>query len=91
MFASLAPHERAVRRLRAASAGGGQALAEFCAYLRSKQRAGVVALPPLAPAGPQRTLYLVPPSEDVCRQLGVDWQVAADCLLALVVPLAMGR
>lgn len=59
-------------------------------YLRSKSRAGVVALPPLAPAGLQRTLYLVPPSEGVCRQLGVSWQGAGECLLALVVPMAVG-
>ena len=51
----------------------------------------MVALPPLAPGGLQRTLYLVPPSEDVCRQLGVPWQGAAECLLALVVPLALQR
>ena len=57
-------------------------------YLRTKSRAGVVALPPVQPSGTQRTLYLVPPSEEVCRQLGVSWQACSDCLLALVVPMA---
>lgn len=60
-------------------------------YLRSKSRAGVVALPPLMPQGIQRTMYLVPPSEEVCRQLGISWQVCSDCLLALIVPMALGR
>jgi hypothetical protein len=57
-------------------------------YLRTKTRAGVVALPPVLPSGTQRTLYLVPPSEEVCRQLGVSWQSCSDCLLALIVPMA---
>ena len=58
-------------------------------YLRSKVRVGVVALPALqqatAAAPVQRTLYLVPPSEEVCGRLGMDWQASTHCLLALVV------
>ena len=61
-------------------------------YLRSKNRVGVVTLPALqqaalASAAPvPRTLYLVPPSEEVCGQLGMDWQACCThCLLALVV------
>lgn len=61
-------------------------------YLRSKSRAGVVALPATQPAPParplQRTLYLVPPSREVCAQLGAPWEAAAEGMLALVVPLA---
>lgn len=60
-------------------------------YLRSKSRAGVVALAPLAPLGVQRTMYLVPPSEEVCRQLGISWHTSSNCLLALIVPMAIGR
>ncbi len=60
-------------------------------YLRSKSRAGMVVLPALAPSGLQRALYLVPPSEDVCRQLGVAWHTCSNCLLALVVPMAGQR
>ena len=60
-------------------------------YLRSKGRAGMVALPALAPSGVRRALYLVPPSEEVCRQLGVAWHTCSDCLLALVVPMAGPR
>lgn len=51
----------------------------------------MVALPALAPSGVRRALYLVPPSEEVCRQLGVAWHTCSDCLLALVVPMAGPR
>lgn len=91
MLTGLAPGEHAVRRIVAAEPSGRQALADFAQYLRSKSRAGVVALPPLASSGQQRSLYMVPPSEEVCRQLGVSWQGTAGGLLALVVPLAAQR
>lgn len=93
MLAGLQPGERAVRRLAAADPSGRQPLSDFAQYLRSKARAGVVALPPLVPSGQQRSLYLVPPGEEVCRQLGVPWQggQAEYALLALVVPLGVQR
>ena len=59
---------------------------DFCRYLGGKQRAGVVPLPPAPGVGP-RTLYLLPPSEGVARQLGVPYE-ARDLMLALVVPAA---
>ncbi|KAL4440580.1 hypothetical protein ABPG75_003581 [Micractinium tetrahymenae] len=92
LFSALRPEERAVLRLAAADASGQQALQDFAQYLRSKSRAGVVTLPALQPAPParpvQRTLYLVPPSQEVCSQLGAPWEACADGMLALVVPLA---
>lgn len=61
-------------------------------YLRSKSRAGVVTLPATQQAPParpvQRTLYLVPSSQEICSQLGAPWEACTDSMLALVVPLA---
>lgn len=79
-------------RLVAADATGKKALMDFAQYLRSKCRAGVVALPPLQQAGGaastvQRTLYLVPPSQEVCSQLHIPWEGSSECMLALVVPM----
>jgi hypothetical protein len=63
-------------------------LAAFAGYLRAKRRAGVVALPP-APGAPPRCLYLIPPGEEACRQLGLGWPLArGECMVALVAPVA---
>lgn len=44
----------------------------FDQYLRQKQRAGVVFLPPIAPSTSQRTMYLIPVIDDVCYRLQID-------------------
>jgi hypothetical protein len=83
-----------VLRLVAAEPAGAAPLADFAQYLRAKGRAGMVALPPGGNGGgggtggapQQRALYLLPPSEAVCRQLGVAWPDAAQGLLLLLVP-----
>lgn len=82
-----------MRRLAAADLAGRQSLLDFAEYLRSKARAGVVALPPLVPGGQQRSMYLVPPGDEVCRRLGVTWHGLSGEyeLLALVVPLHVQR
>ncbi|GAX81445.1 hypothetical protein CEUSTIGMA_g8875.t1 [Chlamydomonas eustigma] len=62
-------------------------LSDFVQYLANKSRAGVIKLQPGAAAGllashqqplnlmasPFRTLYLIPPSTQVCSALGVPW------------------
>ena len=46
-------------------------LDSFDQYLRQKQRAGVVFLPPLSSAS-QRTMYLIPVTDDVCYRLQIN-------------------
>lgn len=75
--------QRAVRRF-VPTAGDEVPLAGFMAYLLSKSRAGVIKLPASGDRGP-RTLYLVPPSEVVCRSLGVVWE-PRDLVVAVEVP-----
>ncbi|GFR45310.1 hypothetical protein Agub_g6670 [Astrephomene gubernaculifera] len=90
LYNHTAPHARAMRRL--VPAGGSDQrskLSEFLSYLAEKNRAGVIKLD--AAAGlPPRTLYLVPPSEQVCSVLGAEWTPRDPFLLALVVPTAGG-
>eukprot|EP00887_Chlorella_sp_A99_P002290 scaffold10.g2290.t1 len=90
LFPATPPGARAVRRLAAADPGGRRPLADFAAYLQAKSRAGLVALPPLGAGGPGRSLYLVPSSPQACAALGVPWEGAQHCMLALVVPAAGG-
>lgn len=80
------PSGRAVRRLAAAEPAGRRALADFCAYLQGRGRAGLAALPPLVPSGQPRALYLVPPSPQACAALGVPPDACHECILALVMP-----
>ncbi|EFJ46262.1 hypothetical protein VOLCADRAFT_121079 [Volvox carteri f. nagariensis] len=90
LYSHTAPHARALRRL--VTSGGPEQrnkLNDFLSYLADKNRAGVIKLE--AAAGlPPRTLYLVPPSEQVCAALGAEWSTGEPFLLALVVPTAGG-
>ncbi|GLI70445.1 hypothetical protein VaNZ11_015358 [Volvox africanus] len=90
LYSHTTPHARAMRRL--VTAGGADQrtkLSDFMTYLLDKNRAGVIKLE--AAAGlPPRTLYLVPPSEQVCAALGAEWTAGEPFLLALVVPTASG-
>jgi hypothetical protein len=91
LFGSLLPNERALLRLLPRNVDrDGPGLVSFCAYLENKDRAGVVELPPVVPVG-ERTLLLIPPSEEVCRRLGVSWPpvssgMSRGCMLGLIVP-----
>ncbi|KAG2482783.1 hypothetical protein HYH03_018321 [Edaphochlamys debaryana] len=90
LYSHTAPAARAMRRL--VTPGGSDQrsrLSDFLSYLADKNRAGVIKLD--ASAGlPARTLYLVPPSEQVCGALGAEWTPREPFLLALVVPTASG-
>eukprot|EP00198_Chlamydomonas_reinhardtii_P005377 XP_001694713.1 predicted protein [Chlamydomonas reinhardtii] len=92
LYAHTPPAARALRRLVVSGSGGGggserSKLADFLGYLAEKKRAGVIKLE--AAAGlPARTLYLVPPNEQVCSALGTEWTPREPFLLALVVPTA---
>lgn len=96
LFGSLLPNERALLRLLPREVDrDGPGLVSFCAYLQSKDRAGVVELPPVVPVG-DRTLLLIPPSEEVCRRLGVNWPpvssgMSRGCMLGLIVPSSRMR
>jgi hypothetical protein len=96
LFGSLLPNERALLRLLPRDVErDGPGLVSFCAYLESKDRAGVVELPPVVPVG-ERTLLLIPPSEEVCRRLGVSWPpvssgMSRGCMLGLIVPSSSMR
>lgn len=59
---------------------------EFCAYLKSRNRAGVVENLPAAGALAKRMMYLFPPSEAVARGLRVAWAPQDLMLMALIVP-----
>ncbi|KXZ45286.1 hypothetical protein GPECTOR_56g382 [Gonium pectorale] len=98
LYSHTAPQVRAMRRLLPCNSSGGPAdasagpkLADFVSYLADKNRAGVIKLDASPAASlPPRTLYLVPPSEQVCAALGAEWTPLEPFLLALVVPAAGG-
>lgn len=75
--------QRGAWRLVPAASEDGAALAALGRYLDEKQRAGVVELPAVGPV-PARRLYLLTPSEGLCRELLLAWQ-PAQMLLAVVL------
>lgn len=73
-------------------------LAAFCSYLKGKQRAGVVLLPEKAGqsssvAVPSRVMYLVPPTEETCEQLGMEYPpvTQGECILAFITAAVVSK
>ena len=85
LLKSVPARKRAVRRLAATSPSGTAALAELCAYLLERQRAGCIKLPAGGASGRARELYLLPAAPGVAAALGVG-EMEGGGVWALLVP-----
>lgn len=89
LYTSTPCHLRALRWLEAAPDDteiGPKRLGDFAQQLIDKDRAGVIKWDADS-NHPPRTLFIVPPSKDLCFALGAEWPpLNPNALLAVIVP-----